>query len=77
MNKVWICSHDQVTHAIRPLCLISLFRSEKIQSLMRGDGKKKHLRKKNIETIFGKVNEGDEIEKTSVKFLEKLIRATK
>ena len=27
------------------------------------EGGKKHLRKKNIEPIFGKVNEGDEIKK--------------
>ena len=38
------------------------FRSEKIQNLMR-EGGKKTFRKKNIEPIFGKVNEGDEIKK--------------
>ena len=47
---------------------------EKIQNLMR-EGSKKHLRKKNIELIFG--NEGDEIKKTFDKFLEKLLRASK
>ena len=31
---------------------------------MREGGKKKHLRKKNIEPIFGKVIEGDEMKKT-------------
>ena len=30
---------------------------------MREGGKKKHLRKKNIKPIFGKVNEGNEIKK--------------
>ena len=44
---------------------------------MRKGGEKKHFEKKNIEPIFGKVNEGDEIKKTLDKFLEKLIRATK
>ena len=44
---------------------------------MREGGKKKHLRKNNIEPIFGKVNEGDQIKKTLDKFLEKLVRATK
>ena len=47
-----------------------------MQNLMREGGKKK-LRTKNIKSIFGKVNEGDEIKKTSDKFLEKLMRATK
>ena len=31
---------------------------------MREGCKKKHLRKKTIEPILGKVNEGDEIKKT-------------
>ena len=44
---------------------------------MRQGGKKKHLRKKNIQPIFGKVNEGDQIKKTLDKFLEKVMRATK
>ena len=44
---------------------------------MREGDKKKHLRKKNIEPIFGKVNEGEEIKKTLDKFLEKLMRAAK
>ena len=44
---------------------------------MREGGKKKHLGKKNIPPIFGKVNEGDQIKKTLDKFLEKLMRATK
>ena len=35
--------------------LFICFRSEKIQNLMREGGKKKHLRKKNIQPIFGKV----------------------
>ena len=51
-----------VSFILRPLVLISLYRSEKIQNQMR-EGGKKHLRKKNIEPIFGKVNEGDEIKK--------------
>ena len=38
--------------------------------------KKKHLRKKNIEPISGKVNEDDQIT-TLDTFLEKLMRATK
>ena len=42
-----------------------------------GGRKKKHLRKKNIEHILGKVNEGDQIKKTLVIFLENLMRATK
>ena len=46
---------------VRKLCLISLFKSEKIQNLMREGGK----------------NEGDEIKKALDKFLEKLMRATK
>ena len=33
--------------------------------------------KKNIEPIFGKVIEGDQIKKTFHKFLEKVMRATK
>ena len=44
---------------------------------MREGGKIKHLRKKPIELIFGKVNEGDQIKKTVDKFVEKLMRATK
>ena len=43
---------------------------------MRESGKKKHLRKKPIEPTFGKVNEGDQINKTLDKLLEKLMRAT-
>ena len=39
--------------------------------------KKNIKEKKNIEPIFGKVNEGDEIKKTLDIFLEKLMRATK
>ena len=42
---------------------------------MREGGKKKHLRKKNIEPIFEKVNEGDQIKKTLDTFLEKVMRA--
>ena len=38
------------------------------------EGGKKHLRKKNIEPIFGKVNESDQIKKTLDIFLEKLMR---
>ena len=38
---------------------------------------KKHLGKKNIEFIFGKVNESDEMKNTLDKFQEKLMRATK
>ena len=41
------------------------------------EGKKKTFKKKNIEHIFGKVNEGDQIKKTLVIFLEKLMTATK
>ena len=41
---------------------------------MREGGKK--IKKKNIEPIFEKVNEGDQIKKTLDKFLEKLMRAT-
>ena len=41
------------------------------------EGGKKTFEKKNIEPIFGKVNEGDEIKKTSDKCPEKLMRATK
>ena len=59
-------------------CFLFLyFRSEKNENLMREGGKKKHLRKKNIEPIIGKVNEGAQIKKTFDKFLEKLLRATK
>ena len=54
------------------------FTNPKSQHPMRENGKKTHLRqKKNIEPIFGNVNEGDEIKKTLGKFLEKLMRATK
>ena len=49
----------------------------KIQNPTRKCGEKKYLRKKNIEPIFGKVNEVDEINKTLDKFLEKLMRAMK
>ena len=38
---------------------------------------KKTFEKKNMNPIFGKVNEGDEIKKTLDIFLEKLLRATK
>ena len=41
------------------------------------EGGKKHLGKKKIEPIFGKVDEGDEIKKTLEIFLEKLMRAPK
>ena len=41
------------------------------------EGGKKTFKKKNIEPIFGKVNEGDEIKKTLDIFLKKLMRATK
>ena len=41
------------------------------------EGGKNHLKKKNIQPIFGKVNEGVQINKTLDKFLEKVIRATK
>ena len=41
------------------------------------EGEKKRFRKYNIEPIFGKVNEGDEIKETLDIFLEKLMRATK
>ena len=44
---------------------------------MREGGKKKHLSKKNIEPIFEKVNEGDQIKKKLDIFLEKLMRGTK
>ena len=44
---------------------------------MREGGNNKHLKKKNIEQILGKVNEGDQIKKTLVIFLEKLMSATK
>ena len=43
---------------------------------MRAGGKKT-FKKKNIEHIFGKVNEGNKIKKTLDIFLEKLMRATK
>ena len=53
----------------------SSFRSEKNTKSNEG-GRKKTFTKKNIEPIFGKVNEGDEIKnKTFDKFLEKLMRA--
>ena len=39
---------------------------------MREGGKKKHLRKTNIEHIFGKVNEGDGIKKTLDNFFIKV-----
>ena len=38
-----------------------------------GGRSKKHLRKKNIKPIFGKVNKGHKIKKTLDKFLEKLM----
>ena len=41
------------------------------------EGEKKTFQKKNIEPIFEKVNEGDEIKKTLDIFLKKLMRATK
>ena len=49
---------------------------KKIQNLMR-EGGKITFKKKNIEPIFRKINEGDEIKKTLAKFLKKLMRATK
>ena len=51
----------------------SVLDQNKIQNLIR-EGRKKL---KNIEPIFGKVNEGDQIKKTSDKSLEKLLKATK
>ena len=47
------------------------FRSEKIKNLIREGGDKKTVKKKNIEPIFGKVIEGDQIKKTLDIFLEK------
>ena len=44
---------------------------------MREGGKKTFWRKKNIEPILEKDNEGDQIKKTLDIFLEKLMRATK
>ena len=44
---------------------------------MREGDKNKHLRKKNIQPIFGKVNEGNQKKKTLDKFLKKLMRAIK
>ena len=44
---------------------------------MREGGKKNIQGKKNIEPIFRKVIEGDQIKKTLEKFLEKVMRATK
>ena len=41
------------------------------------EGEKRYLGKKNIEPIFGKVNEGEQIKIAFVNFLEKLLRATK
>ena len=41
------------------------------------EGGGEHLRKQNIESIFGKVSEGDEIKKKIDIFLEKVLRATK
>ena len=49
---------------------------QKKSNVMR-EGGKKTFKKKNIEPIFGKGNERDEIKKTFDKFLEKLIKATK
>ena len=46
------------------------------QGRMR-EGEKKHLRKKYIESLFGKVNEGEQMKKTMDTFLQKLMRATK
>ena len=43
-----------------PVFIRSCVNVPKIQNLMREAGKKKHLWKKNIEPIFGKVSEGDE-----------------
>ena len=44
----------------RPLCLINLFFISKKPKSNAGR-RKKTLKKKNIEPIFGKVNEGDQI----------------
>ena len=41
--------------------IFSVLDQKKIQNLMREGCKKKHLRKKKIEPIFKKVNEGYEI----------------
>ena len=41
------------------------------------EGGEKTFKKKNIEHIFGKVIEGDQIKKTLDIFLEKLLRAMK
>ena len=51
-------------HLFKFLCL----RSEKIQNQVREDGKKKHLRKKNIGHISGKINVGDKINKNLTYF---------
>ena len=60
-------------HILGHYVLFICFRSEKSNER----AKKKTFKKKNIEPVFGKVNEGDEIKKTVDKFLEKLMRATK
>ena len=44
---------------------------------MREGDEKKHLGKKNIPSIFEKVNEGEQIKKTLDKFLEKIMSATR
>ena len=56
--------------------LFPCFRSEKNLKSNEGGGGG-HLRKQNIEPIFGKVSEGDEIKKEIDIFLEKVLRATK
>ena len=65
------------TYILGHCFLFLCFRSGKNENLMREGGKKKHLRKKTIEHIFGQVNEGAQIKKTFDKFLGKLKRATK
>ena len=48
--------------------MFNFFVLDQKNARMREGGKKKHLRKKNIEPIFGKVNEGDEIKKHRINF---------
>ena len=64
---IYIYAHTRahILGRIRPLCLIS-----KIKNLMR-EGGKKHLRKKNIGHISGKVNEGDKIKKKLLTYFKK------
>ena len=57
----------KATSIVTPMFNVSVLDQKKSKNLMREGGKK--IKKKNIEPIFEKTNEGDELKKTLDKFL--------